>query len=169
MHLLQVFSWTEIRLQLIHLQMNTRKLKLEEGIRKNFLVNQKILRPLTDELKMRYAPSCDFLVLQQPVFAWNKNSSVFPVYWKKLLLAKALCCIPQNNSPPGLRVGLAASIYQGIWAAIMRCVLPLFAEVSLWHPPKLREPGGKWPTWMGCQPCQQLWSGTKTNKQKNNT
>lgn len=41
MHLLQIFSWIEIRLELIHLQMNTRKFKLEERIRKNFLVNQK--------------------------------------------------------------------------------------------------------------------------------
>lgn len=32
MHLLQIFSWAEIRLELIHLQMNTRKFKLEEGI-----------------------------------------------------------------------------------------------------------------------------------------
>lgn len=36
------FSWIEIRLELIHLQMNTRKFKWEEGIRENVLVNQKV-------------------------------------------------------------------------------------------------------------------------------
>lgn len=49
MHLVQALPWAEISLKLIHLQINTRMFKLEEGIRKNLLVHLKILRPLAEK------------------------------------------------------------------------------------------------------------------------
>lgn len=46
---MQALPWAEISLKLIHLQINTRMFKLEEGIRKNLLVHLKIFRPLAEK------------------------------------------------------------------------------------------------------------------------
>lgn len=125
MHLLQFFSWTEIRLELIHLQMNTRKFKLEEGIIKE---KKKVLRPLNDELKMKYAFPSGFQGSQLSGYLPNNKLSVSCVDHRKLLLAKNL--YGDHRPPPGVCPALLAAS-ERIPELRVPQPPPLFTRVSL--------------------------------------